>query len=744
MQRINSKISDLLSQDVPLWGIVLIFVIFAGVHTFLVPPFEGPDEAQHFAYITWLAEGKGFPPQGDAAWETPIEQEAGQPPLYYLLAAIPASLIDLNAPTVVYRPNPHFTGPFPRDFPDNDNRALHYPSDAWPWQGGWLALFTARWLTLAFGVLLLVSVHGILGQLIPHRPQLVWLGTALVAVTPQIVFISSVASNDIPASALSTLALWLFVRLLGQKEPTIRLMVAVGIILGLAGLTKVSALALVIPIGVGLLWSWRSRHWSFSHLLKQGIGFSTGLFLSIGWWFIRSWLLYGTPLGLESHDKTPWAIRDSAEIASFLSRWQEVGRSYWMTYGWGTIRPHGWVYNEFLFFALLALGGLLWVGWQHWQRRNNSRVATMSLILSTGLLAEGVFLEIWMHRVIAPYGRLLYPAISIITLLLVLGWYQVHPKLPALIVSLVACMSLGGFFFVMLPAYNRPPALTAAEIAALPPSLNLYFGDTSEQLVAELISGKITPNITKAGNILDVTVCWRVIAPTETEYTILVHVIGPNDALITNRRTYPGLGRYLSTLWQPGEVFCDPIRLQTWDSFTQTMLFKVEVALYDEESLERLNIFDAHGTPVPVAFTDHVKLFAPLQPDPLILPAGTEAIQLLTYEIEESIWQQGQSYPFSLEWAVATTVDQDYQLFVHLREPITNAVVAQADGAPLAGWYPTSWWSVGEIVVDERVFTLPVDVPVGEYNLVVGFYDLTTGQRFGDEYQLSTVEVVAP
>ena len=33
------------------------------------------------------------------------------------------------------------------------------------------------------------------------------------------------------------------------------------------------------------------------------------------------------------------------------------------------------------------------------------------------------------------------------------------------------------------------------------------------------------------------------------------------------------------------------------------------------------------------------------------------------------------------------------------------------------------------------------DVPPGAYQLVVGFYDLQTGQRFGPEYDIATVDV---
>lgn len=83
----------------------------------------------------------------------------------------------------------------------------------------------------------------------------------------------------------------------------------------------------------------------------------------------------------------------------------------------------------------------------------------------------------------------------------------------------------------------------------------------------------------------------------------------------------------------------------------------------------------------------------------------------------------------------------DYQTFVHLRDPANGQNVAQADGPPLAGWYPTSWWPAGEAVTDWRNFPLPADLPPGRYRLVVGFYDLAGQQRVGQEFDLGLVEV---
>ena len=83
----------------------------------------------------------------------------------------------------------------------------------------------------------------------------------------------------------------------------------------------------------------------------------------------------------------------------------------------------------------------------------------------------------------------------------------------------------------------------------------------------------------------------------------------------------------------------------------------------------------------------------------------------------------------------------NYQTFVHLRAAGVDDPVAQADGAPLGGWYPTSWWPVNEAIVDRRSFSLPADVPEGIYDLVVGMYALSDGQRGSAEYDLGEIVV---
>jgi hypothetical protein len=47
----------------------------------------------------------------------------------------------------------------------------------------------------------------------------------------------------------------------------------------------------------------------------------------------------------------------------------------------------------------------------------------------------------------------------------------------------------------------------------------------------------------------------------------------------------------------------------------------------------------------------------------------------------------------------------------------------------LAGAAPTTTWLPGEIIADAYSLPLPADLPAGEYRLIVGFYNPTTGER---------------
>lgn len=743
----NATTRGRLSYRVMPWPLLFVLVSYlslALIYTASTPPFEGPDEPQHFAYVQWLVRANRLPPQGDAAWETGIEQESSQPPFYYFLASLPARVVGLEDPEAVFRPNPNFLGPIPRDFPDNDNWAIHYPDDVSRLAGGWLSFYLARAVSMLFGILLLFSVYHLIRTVISDRPHIALLSTLFVGAIPQVIYLGSVVSNDIPVAALSTTTLWLLARLIRNGYTRGRAVV-LGAVMGLAVLTKVSAGVLAVPVGLGIFWVWYKKQLSVPDLIRMGVWTGGTALLVAGWWFARGWMLYGSPLGLETHDVTNWAITQPEDVDLAWRRWWEVFRSAWIWLGWGTVRPNYDVYEAIFAMALVALAGL-GLNVYRWRQERNKLLAdgpVLLFLLVLFLVSSAVFLEIWMHRVVAPYGRLLYPAIGVIAVLLILGWHALHRVLPLIPIVFLMGLSVLTPTEVIRPAYRPPQPLTLQEVAALKPTLSVRFGPTAENAFAELVHLDVQKRSAQSGEMIPVRLCWRTLGTADRDYSILAHVVGPQNRVVAGRRTYPGLGAFPTSTWQAGSVFCDLVQIKVPEKQTiEPLVYDVEIAMIDQSTGQRLPIFDGNGNLMESAFLAKVHVHSDEAGGrEASLTPGGPALQLVGSTVENRAWRAGQTASFSLRWAAASAVDKDYQVFVHLRDPQSGDIVDQADGPPVDGWYPTSWWPTGETIVDERLFAVGEDVPPGAYDLVAGLYDLQNGQRFGDEYDLGTVTV---
>ena len=100
-----------------------------------------------------------------------------------------------------------------------------------------------------------------------------------------------------------------------------------------------------------------------------------------------------------------------------------------------------------------------------------------------------------------------------------------------------------------------------------------------------------------------------------------------------------------------------------------------------------------------------------------------DAIALVGYDLEKDV----RALRLAIYWISLAPMEQDYQVFVHLIGP-DGALAGQADGPPIGGDYPTSFWSPNEVITDDR-FIPTVGLPAGTYRLRVGMYLLETGER---------------
>ena len=97
-----------------------------------------------------------------------------------------------------------------------------------------------------------------------------------------------------------------------------------------------------------------------------------------------------------------------------------------------------------------------------------------------------------------------------------------------------------------------------------------------------------------------------------------------------------------------------------------------------------------------------------------------ETISLKGYDLPDAL-SSGQPLVVTLYWQSRTISGQPYTVFLHVTDEL-GEVVAQADGQPVEGNYPTDLWSVGEVISDTHVVPLPEDLSPGAYLVSTGLY----------------------
>lgn len=108
-----------------------------------------------------------------------------------------------------------------------------------------------------FGVARLLLVWWGLELYVPERRPARLIALATLAVLPSSIHIDGMVSNEPLNNALSALALVLAPRAVAAQGATaIRRMAALGVVVGLALLTKISAVLIVGAVGAGWAWVW--------------------------------------------------------------------------------------------------------------------------------------------------------------------------------------------------------------------------------------------------------------------------------------------------------------------------------------------------------------------------------------------------------------------------------------------------------------------------------------------------------
>lgn len=730
--------------------LVLVFVTLGGLYSLANPAFESPDEMAHFAYFKQLADGRGFPTEFIVANDAP-GQESSQPPLFYVSAALAVRMFapdTRNFAEIAVR-NPSFPYEKPSRRNDNRNVVLHSTPEVFPFEGAVRALHVARLIAVLFGAIAVWATYRLSLEVFPEQRTLALLAAATIAFTPQFVFISSSASNDSSAVATGALSLWATVRVM-RLGLTIRRGVVLGLLLGLAALSKASAIGLAPLAFMAVLAVDVSGRTQIGVRLR---GVCLALLVALlcwGPWALHVLASFGDALGNSPHMAMPWARPVPLPLFATIAQLPNIWVSFWLAFGWGNVVADNWVYAVFNGMAVIgALGAGAWF-MTHRARRGRdamqARLQTASLLLMVAWLVVIIAALVrWVQLLDALLGRLMFPALPGLALLLVVGGWHITRRawLTAMLPTTLALVSIAALPLTLIPAYTPPPLLSETELAQQPgQSIDVRF-----EKVARLIKVD-APRAPwpKPGSDPAVRVCWEALAQDERLLMTLVQITAQDNRVVATRRTVPGLGAYLTATWQPGMRFCDIIHVRVDETSPAPAVYRVEVALVDYATGQRLAAFAPDGSTLDTNFVATTKL-APLAYSlPKIEHARQDRfgdqIELIGYALDQSRVRPGERVRLRLYWRAVHQPDRAYTVFAHLRDPAGN-IVTQADGQPQTDQYPTSFWDVGEAVIDDRVFDVPVDA-IGTLKIFIGLYDPANGQRLPAPGGVASDEVALP
>jgi D-alanyl-D-alanine carboxypeptidase (penicillin-binding protein 5/6) len=156
----------------------------------------------------------------------------------------------------------------------------------------------------------------------------VWAGLAAVSVlalNPMLLTMSASVQNDSLALLLSMLALVLTIAWL-DEQPSVGASVVVGLVSGLAVLTKLNAWVVVVAVPAWLVWVHGRR------AVHPALAFFASVVAVCGWWFVRNAALYGDLTAASAVDRTGVSFSGAgfSGISSAIDTFRSVVTYLWL------------------------------------------------------------------------------------------------------------------------------------------------------------------------------------------------------------------------------------------------------------------------------------------------------------------------------------------------------------------------------------------------------------------------------
>jgi 4-amino-4-deoxy-L-arabinose transferase-like glycosyltransferase len=737
--------------------IVIAFAILAIIYALATPPLEASDEYKHYPVVHHV-QTKGTMPILDSDDPGLWLQEAAQPPLYYLIMAAITSWINTDDLTDLHQVNPHAYVGNPNQIA-NKNIIIHSPErEAFPWQGSILAIYVIRFLGIVFGIgTILITAS--LGRTL-FNSEVGLLAAGLTAFNPMYLFVTSAVNNDSLTIFLGHVGLYLLVLIWrNHLDPRRRwwYYALLGIVLGLGILTKLSLGALLGLTGIALAaMAWRNRNWRFI-ILGGGIVLFLAILISSPW-FIRNMRLYGDPTALDVFISVQGIRSSPITLRDWISEFGTFYRSFWGLFGGVNVASPELIYHAYNLLAFIGIIGFFRWSWKQIKQPSlssqagnskgdpspfadekispDSKAAISSLNPHRGtwlLLTWAVLLFFLLIRwnIIAPsfQGRLIFPALGALNVLWAVGlliW--VNPKnRRRLAMGLVAA----AFTVAMLlpwitikPAYAFPEPLESVPQDVSFGPIIFRAGEDEIHLVG--VEFPTEQSVAPGDDPIEVVMYWQAPKPVQQDYLSTIHLLGRKNTSVGFVNRYPGWGMIPTSLWQPGEVWRDVYNIYVNGDADSPSRLQVKASLYDSGRNQDLAAYGPDEEPIELLVIGEARLSGDKKDTSLadhnLEASFAEGVRLMGYSMDPLPALPGKSMELTLFWEAEQAVLNNYTVFVHLLDANGNQV-ANGDGPPVFGDYPTYLWREGDLILDEHTLVLPADLPHGEYEVTVGLYD---------------------
>jgi len=309
-----------------------------------------------------------------------------------------------------------------------------------------------RWVNILFGALALWLGWKTFQLIAPGSPWLRIAALALMALTPQYLHIMSSVNNDTLGTVAGALLFYLVIRVVNQPANRLAfLTVVLAIILPLT--TKLTvlpvSLAVLIIIAVKWFFGFKQKRW---------------LIISVLVTLVCAALLYVFfPETIRmAESEITWRLfglrKKGVDIEYLITITNQILQTYWGKVGWLAVGLPAWVVN-----SLTALG-IVGAGIHIYKLiKLTTKVPQFTLWAATFMIALFTILAVARNGLTtgATQGRLLFPAIGALSILMASGWHDVLPKhylsnLPWIVIILMFLLSITLWIFGIVPVYFQP------------------------------------------------------------------------------------------------------------------------------------------------------------------------------------------------------------------------------------------------------------------------------------------------